>query len=581
MFCLNCYVSICPLCAASDAHRGHEFKAFGEYIETRKSQASLLVDEVESRRKEIETSLQRISVTETDVQIVSISQKDHIISLVDQLRRDIERQLEEHQQTLFQQLNDRSKEKLGRLAQQRKQLEKDLDCLENSVSFSRSLLKNATDDQLVTHLPLITDQLNRLKKDNSFNQNPVETSLLETTDEQRGSFNLFDRLKRIHIVDKRPEEQIFQQPQSHFQQPQQQYQQQQQRFDPPTERPINHPVTNMTPVMAPTEMRMATTTTSTTTLQQPTVIKTAQPVAHAQRPATSVQKVPFNATRVISKPSFVLGMRGTGRVQFNKPTGVIVDRFGRLIVCDSANHRVQIIDGKRNEVKMFGSRGGQFGSFDTPHAVSLDSQSTRIAVCDRNNHRIQIFDDQGNFISSIASRGVHWGQLNSPEGVAVDHRNSRIIVCDYNNHRVQIFDFQGTCITTFGSQGVYNGQFNFPSGIVINRSTNNIVISDEKNHRIQIFDDQGNHIRSFGSFGSLAGQFNHPQGVAIDLHNNIIVCDTLNHRIQIFDDQGNVVNSFGSQGSHQGLFSFPQGVTVDHLNNIIVCDTGNHRIQIF
>jgi len=150
----------------------------------KRDQTLILIDRIENRGQDIETSLQIIELMKTDIQSSSLTQRDQIISLLDQIKLqhpdpESERQIEQHKQNLLQQLEDKSKEKLDRLAQQRKQLERDLDCLDNSVSFSRSLLKNARIDQLVSHLPLISDQLNRLKEDKSFNQPPVEQTVLE------------------------------------------------------------------------------------------------------------------------------------------------------------------------------------------------------------------------------------------------------------------------------------------------------------------------------------------------------------------------------------------------------------------
>jgi len=190
-------------------------------IEKKKNQTSSLINQVENRKQDIETSLNLIGMVEVEIRSSLISQRDQIISFGHQLKLqhpdpESEARIDQHQQILLQQLDDKSKEKVDRLAQQRKQLERDLDCLENSISFSRSLLKNATDQQLFSHLPLITDQLNRLGQDKSFNQPPVETTHFEVEiikkEEKRGSEqindNLEDDLKTIKVEERRSEEVI-------------------------------------------------------------------------------------------------------------------------------------------------------------------------------------------------------------------------------------------------------------------------------------------------------------------------------------------------------------------------------------
>ena len=43
-----------------------------------------------------------------------------------------------------------------------------------------------------------------------------------------------------------------------------------------------------------------------------------------------------------------IGSKGSGDGQFLKPTGLVIDKFDRLIVCDAENKRLQLIslDGK-------------------------------------------------------------------------------------------------------------------------------------------------------------------------------------------------------------------------------------------
>ena len=42
------------------------------------------------------------------------------------------------------------------------------------------------------------------------------------------------------------------------------------------------------------------------------------------------------------QPIHALGSKGTGPGQLSYPTGLAVDREGRIVVTDSANHRIQV-----------------------------------------------------------------------------------------------------------------------------------------------------------------------------------------------------------------------------------------------
>ena len=71
--------------------------------------------------------------------------------------------------------------------------------------------------------------------------------------------------------------------------------------------------------------------------------------------------------------------------------GPPVNKEGLLMVCDRANHRVQVFELSGKFVTKFGSEGSKRGEFKYPVSTASLSDG-RIVVSDKNNHRIQIFD---------------------------------------------------------------------------------------------------------------------------------------------------------------------------------------------
>jgi len=211
-----------------------------------------------------------------------------------------------------------------------------------------------------------------------------------------------------------------------------------------------------------------------------------------------------------------------------------------IALCISHENKIFAISGETNEILMFDSLspwetyqidGDGNVEFDERRDLCVDHLN-RIIVCDTENNRIQIMDVDGNHLLSFGSEGSEDGQFNKPEGITVNHLNN-IIVCDTDNHRIQMFDEGGNHLLSFGSKGSENGQFNRPRGIAVDQH-NNILVSDTGNNRIQVFDPQGEWISSFGSKGEGEGQFNGPQGIAVDHLGRIIISDARNERIQIF-----------------------------------------------
>jgi hypothetical protein len=200
LMCLKCDVPICSFCLVDGDHKGHEASPTFKVINQKKEKLSGLVDSVKDRHKDLDKSLSLIDQMETKIQDSLISEKAKLISFCEGLKKEIDQKQEE----LLNELETKSNQKLERLAQQRKRLEADLSCLENSVKVSRSFLKNASDHQLSSHLPLLSDQLTRLKEDKNLLQPPVETTLLELDEGQ--PIDLHHLLQGIKLIEKQPQD---------------------------------------------------------------------------------------------------------------------------------------------------------------------------------------------------------------------------------------------------------------------------------------------------------------------------------------------------------------------------------------
>src|SRR5437764_12671279 len=82
-----------------------------------------------------------------------------------------------------------------------------------------------------------------------------------------------------------------------------------------------------------------------------------------------------------------------------------------------------------------GGKGTGKGEFDLPTGIAVDGNGN-VLVADTNNGRIEKFSPTGSFLSILGSRGTGQGQLAGPNGIAVD-RSGNIYVADASNHRVQ------------------------------------------------------------------------------------------------------------------------------------------------
>jgi len=180
-----------------------------------------------------------------------------------------------------------------------------------------------------------------------------------------------------------------------------------------------------------------------------------------------------------------------------------------------------------------GGRGTGKGEFDSPTGIAVDA-SGNVLVADTNNGRIEKFSPSGTFVSPLGSKGTGHGQLGQPNGIAVD-RASNIYVAEAGNHRVQKLAPDGTFIAEW--KGPAPG-FYGPRRIAIGPD-DSIYVVDQGRTRIAKFSPDGRVLAVWGTAGSGDGQFSDPTSVAVDsTTNKVYVADPINRRIQVFDSNG-------------------------------------------
>ena len=91
---------------------------------------------------------------------------------------------------------------------------------------------------------------------------------------------------------------------------------------------------------------------------------------------------------------------GSGPLQFDWPQGIAVSTSGHVYVCDTDNHRIQVLNPDLTFSHMFGENGRGPGQFAHPHGIAIDSQDT-MYVCDSSNKRIQKLSSNGTYISEF------------------------------------------------------------------------------------------------------------------------------------------------------------------------------------
>ena len=291
-------------------------------------------------------------------------------------------------------------------------------------------------------------------------------------------------------------------------------------------------------------------------------------------PATSSNEAPVES-KLFSRVK-VIGARGAGLGEFNKPRSVAVDARDNLYAVDMTG-RVQKF-----------SPEGIFLSFwqmpqtdkGKPKGMCRDEKGN-IVVLEPHYSRVNYFTPGGKLADQWGAHGTNAGQLAFPRSVIVNSRGD-IFVSEYGlAERVQQFTSGGAkLIRVIGRGGDGDGEFNRAEGLGVD-AQDRLYVADSCHHRIQIFSPEGKFLRAYGRPGSGRGELSYPYDVKVDAQGYQFVCEFGNNRIQVFDPRGQPVEILGGPGAAPGQFSNPWGVALDSKGNLYVADAMNHRVQKF
>ena len=211
-----------------------------------------------------------------------------------------------------------------------------------------------------------------------------------------------------------------------------------------------------------------------------------------------------------------------------KPVDVSIGLNDQIVVLDWSqdSFRVVILNKEGELINSFGSFGSKDGQFNGPCGVDVDEEG-RIIVCDTWNHRIEVFDNDGSFLHSFGSKGSSEGQFDGPKNVVVD-RDGNIVISDCLNHRIQVMDIEGNFIRCFGTYGSGDSQLNYPEGVDVD-GEGRIVVCDSENRRVSVFEKDGTFLFSFGKH-----HVGNPLGIVIDSFGTIIVSDYVKNSIVLW-----------------------------------------------
>ncbi len=165
-----------------------------------------------------------------------------------------------------------------------------------------------------------------------------------------------------------------------------------------------------------------------------------------------------------SAPEAVWGIHGTRDGWLHKPRAAAFDAENHLYIADLTD-RIQVFD-----------RDGQFLhawrmpglNVDGPSGVNVDRYG-RVLVADTHFYRVLVYNQRGEILMQIGDgvQGSEPGRFGYATDVAIDSKGN-FYVCEYGeNDRIQVFSPEGRWLRQWGGHGFEPGQFLKPRGLAI------------------------------------------------------------------------------------------------------------------
>ncbi len=144
---------------------------------------------------------------------------------------------------------------------------------------------------------------------------------------------------------------------------------------------------------------------------------------------------------------------------------------GTILVSDELNHRLLRFDSSGELIWQLGGKGNTLGKFYYPRGIAV--AGGEIFVCDSWNHRIQVLDMGAHPLRSLGTTDTGQALFDECSDVEIDPQG-RLWVVDTGNHCLKILNREGQWIQTIGrrlsrlEEEALHGSLNYGLGPDVN-----------------------------------------------------------------------------------------------------------------
>jgi DNA-binding beta-propeller fold protein YncE len=317
------------------------------------------------------------------------------------------------------------------------------------------------------------------------------------------------------------------------------------------------------------------------------------------------------------------------KARFNGPTGLAVLPSGDVIVADTNNNCIRLIERDAQRTVSTIAGNGGLGGRDGPGTAAMFRRPTGVAVgpdgaiyvADSDNHAIRRLAKVGpawmvtTYAGALRAQGAGDGaadkaRFNRPTALAIDGAGN-VFVADQAGNRIRKIEVGTRQVSTVAGTGGAGWQdaprgteakFNNPSAIVVGAG-GELYVLDGGNQRIRrISADAARAVQTLaGKEENPAGyadgtgkeaRFRAQMGMTLTLEGDLLVADTANFRIRKVSpgaDAGSTlvftVAGTGRLGTRLGTgdktdIVAPTGIVLNPATRVLVSDSYNHVIRL-
>ncbi len=276
------------------------------------------------------------------------------------------------------------------------------------------------------------------------------------------------------------------------------------------------------------------------------------------------------------------GSLGASLYELNQPEGIFISPRGEVAIADTGNNRILIWDTEGKPVRAFGSWGSSAvwrnpPQFNRPGGVIIHP-SGNILVADTLNHRVVVVDPRGAVISTWGRQGTGDGEFDMPRSFALG-KFGDVWVLDTGNSRLQAFSNLGAFKSRWGVFGTDPGQLKYPLGMALN-AIEQFQVADTQNFLYQVFNSDGNPVTTQGWMGDGPNQFQQPSGLAVTPTGWIAISDGSSGRVLFYNYRFEYMGAWKATDDPDWKGPLPdlRGIASDAESRLYVTDRANHRL---